>query len=116
MEKKKLKMRLVIPLECQIGGISFRIYYNDRLLEKMGLCAYISSKDQKIILTHRKTDQEFFNLIHEVVHGVVFENSIELGDNKEQTVSALGIGLATFLVSLGIEPDFSEIPEEGLDA
>lgn len=105
-------MKLVIPPEGQVAGLAFKICYNDRLLEKMDLAAHISSKDQKIILSHRKTDQEFVNLIHEAVHGVVTENSVEFAGDNEQGVCTIAIGLALFLLSLGIEPDFCQIPEE----
>lgn len=104
-------MKLVVPRTCQVGALGYVICYNDRLLEKMDLAAHISSRDQKIILSHRQPDQEFHGLVHEAIHGVAAENGLEFRDS-EQVIATLSVGIVNFLVSLGIEADFSEIQEE----
>jgi len=102
-------MKLVIPPQCQIGAITFGIRRNDALLHKLDKSGTINSLDQLIRIAHRKVDLEFLVLIHEAFHGIIDELGYEL---DEGCTRALSTGLAIFLTSLGIEPDFSQIPEE----
>ena len=37
-------------------------------------------------------------LLHEILHGIVYQWSIEMGDKEEQTVNTLANGLTTVLV------------------
>lgn len=103
------KTRLVILPECQIGAIKFSIYRNDFLLEKLNQSGDINHKEQKLRIAHREVDQEFLTLVHEAFHGIVAELGYEL---DEGCILALSTGITIFLQSLGIEPDFSQIPEE----
>ena len=106
-------MKLTIPSECMIGAIKFSIVWDEKLLKKMELAAHISSVDQKIYLSHRHPDQEWVNLIHEILHGIMFSFDINTEDDKvERYLSSLANGLVIFLNSIGIEPDFSQIEEE----
>ena len=106
-------MKLVIGPKIQIGALEFNIYWNDALLEKMELQAYISSKDQAIRLAHRSPDKQWTNLIHEILHGITNEFDLRIEDEKvERYFSTFAHGLAIALNSLGVEPDFSQIPEE----
>ena len=101
----------MIPPECQIGAITYDILRNDFLLEKMNRSGYINSREQKIRVAHREVSQEFLILMHEAFHGISDEQGYEL---EEGCIHALSTGLTIFLNSLGIEPDFSQIPEEEL--
>jgi len=110
-------MKLVIPREVQIGAIKYGICRNDRLLERLDLSGHINSRDQLVRIAHRKPDQEFLILIHEVVHGICNELGITTKDTDDAAedegfIKALSTGVAVFLQSLGIEPDFSLIQEE----
>lgn len=107
-------MKLVIPPECQIGAMEVSIRFNDWVLHKMDVAAYINLKDQMIRLSHRKTDQEWLHLIHEALHGITDELGINFDGSTEAAINALSNGIVIFLDSLGIEPDFSQIPEEEL--
>ena len=105
-------MKLVITPSCQIGAVTYGICRNDRLLERLDLSGHINSRDQLIRIAHRKPDQEFLILLHEAIHGICDELGITPGDQSEEFIRALSTGIAIFLQTLGIEPDFSEIPEE----
>lgn len=108
-------MKLIIPSECQIGSLIFEVCWNDDLLRRLDLVGQINSKDQRLRLAHRKSDQNFLNLIHEAIHGICMELGIEsYKDNPEAFTDALSTGITIFLRSLGIEPDFSQIKEEEL--
>lgn len=104
-------MKLVIPQEVQIGAIKYGVRRNDRLLERLDLAGHVNSRDQLVRIAHRKPDQEFLILVHEVVHGVCDEFGIT-GKDSEKFIKALSTGVTIFLQSLGIEPDFSQILEE----
>ena len=106
-------MKLVIPPEVQVGAIMYGLCRNDRLLERLNLSGHINSKDQLIRIAHRKPDQEFLILVHEAVHGICDELGITSDENtSEEFTKALSTGITLFLLSLGIEPDFSQIKEE----
>ena len=105
-------MELVIPPEVQVGAIMYGLCRNDRLLERLNLSGHINSKDQLIRIAHRKPDQEFLILVHEAVHGICDELGITSGDTSEEFTKALSTGITLFLLSLGIELDFSQIKEE----
>ena len=105
-------MKLIIPPEVQIGALLYHLFRNDYLLEKINLSGHISSKDQKIWIAHREIDQEFLVLVHEACHGICDELGIASGEESENFIKALATGVALFILSLGIEPDFSQIPEE----
>lgn len=102
-------MKLVIPPEVQIGAIKYGIWRNDFLLEKENKSGSINSREQKIRIAHREVSQEFLILMHEAFHGISDEQGYEF---DEGCIRALSTGIAIFLSSLGIEPDFSLIPEE----
>ena len=105
-------MRLVIPPECQIGARTYRIVYNDWLLDKLGLRANCSSKDQKIYLhTGLTAIANFEDLAHELTHIASWTSAHEI---DEATIKGVSNILTQALLSLGIEPDFSQIPKEKL--
>lgn len=104
-------MKLIIPPECQIGAITYGIRRNDFLLHKMDRSGTINSKDQLIRIAHREVSQEFLILMHEALHGISDEQGY---DFDEGCIKAISTGITIFLKSLGIEPDFSQIPEEKL--
>jgi len=103
-------MKLKIPLNVQVGAIQYAVLRNDFLLHKENKSGTINSLEQKIRIAHRNADQEFLILVHEALHGI----ADELGyDFDEGCIKAISTGFVLFLYSLGIEPDFSDIPEEG---
>jgi len=102
-------MKLIIQPQCQIGAIRYNIVRNDFLLEKQDKSGTINSKEQKIRIAHREVSQEFLILMHEAIHGIASEQGY---DFEEGCVRAIATGVTIFLKSLGIEPDFSQIPEE----
>ena len=102
-------MKLTIPNEIQLGALKFSVRRNDFLLHKLDKSGAINSKDQMIRIAHRKADMEFLILVHEALHGICDEQGIT---QDEGLVTAIATGFTIFLQSLGIEPDFSQIPEE----
>ena len=102
-------MKLIIPPQCQIGALTFGIRRNDFLLHKLDKAGTINSLDQLIRIAHRKVDLEFLVLMHEAIHGIYDEQGLE---QDEGVIRAISTGITIFLRSLGIEPDFSLIPEE----
>lgn len=104
------KMKLVIPLRIQLAGISYKIVANDWLLDKMDHKAFFSSKDQKIYLhTGLSPEATFDCLIHEICHIASYTSGHELEEKANVGISSL---LGQAFLSMGIEPDFSIIPEE----
>ena len=111
--KEKQKVKLVIPPECQIGAHTFQIRYSDKIMEVMGTrggCEYL---EQHIIRlkTNRPASATFQTLLHEATHLITMLYNPEL---KEEDIWTIGAVLCQFLMSLGIEPDFSQILEEEL--
>ena len=111
-------MKLVISSEVQIGGNRIRIRRNDKALEITDLRAQYSSSENiiRLSLTYagrpRPISQIFESLLHEINHAI---DGLYLRDLEEGQIGALATGQTQALLSLGIEPDFSEIPEEELE-
>ncbi len=105
-------MKLTIPPRCQIGALTFSIKRNDELLEKLDECAHISSRHQTIWIAHRESDKELVALLHEAFHDIVRRRIGPEGAENEYLIDSLAHEIAIFLHSLGIESDFSKIPED----
>lgn len=109
---REVQMKLVISPECQIGPHLFKIRWSDKWLDAAQIRAHESCKDQIIRLhTGQSLSATFEALIHEVDHIVCYLYGIEHGD-EESAIVARAVGFCQFLMSIGIEPDFSQIPEE----
>ncbi len=105
-------MKLVIPPEFQIGPHLFKIRWGDKYLDIAHIRAHENCKDQIIRLhTGQSTSATFETLLHEVDHIVCYLYGIEHGD-EESALIARSVGFCQFLMSIGIEPDFSQVPEE----
>ena len=108
-------MKLVIPSECQIGARKIRIRRSEQGLEIGDMSAQTSMFNQIIRISTvyhanpRHNEQLLETLLHEAVHII---DHLYIRALDEEQIGALGSGLAQFLISLGIEPDFSQIPEE----
>ena len=108
-------MKLQILSEVQIGGRKVRIRISEKALQIADLAAQASIYDNIIRLTLHYEGQPrdnvvvFESLIHEILHII---DRLYMRELEERQVGALGSGLAQALMSLGIEPDFSQIPEE----
>lgn len=91
-------MKLVIPTKIQVGGHVFAVVFNEALM--------------KIELNPaRPQSQMIESLLHEVLHAV---NEVYAGGKLgEEEVHAISQGLLQVFKQLGIEVDFTEIPEEG---
>lgn len=114
-------MKLVIPSEYQIGAHTYKIRFNDKLLILADLKAQCSHPDQIVRLSaygtqggkmRRSNTVLFEMLLHEILHPI---DHLYCGSElTEQQIEAISAGLTQSLLSLGIEPDFSEIQEEEL--
>ncbi len=104
-------MKLKIPSKCQIAALSYEIVTNDFLLRKMGSRASANFKERKIRLPKDgvAAEQLFIELVHEVLH--IVDDAAGLDIHEEDVIVRANL-LSQALLSLGIEPDFSEIPEE----
>jgi len=108
-------MKFQILPEIQIGGRKVRIRISERVLQIADLSAQASTYDNIIRLTlhyegHPRNNVVVFeSLIHEILHII---DRLYMRELEERQVGALSSGLAQALISLGIEPDFSQIPEE----
>ena len=111
-------MKLIIPSEVQIGGNKIRIRINERALDVAALAAQYSAYENIIRLSliyegrPRYKPRISESLIHEIIHAI---DGLYLRELEEKQVGALASGLTQALMSLGIEPDFSKIPEEEKD-
>lgn len=108
-------MKIVIPAECQIGANKVRIRQNEEAMRIADLRGQMSQAENIIRLSftyegiNRTSPQILESFLHEAIH---FIDHLYLRELEERQVTALASGLAQVLMSLGIEPDFSQIPEE----
>ena len=102
-------MKLVIPSVIKIGPLDYSIVISDTLLEKTGDRASCNIKEQMIRLRKCSNEQMFANLIHEADHIAEDTSGIEV--KEDGTIGRANL-LTQALLSMGIEPDFSEIPKE----
>ena len=107
-------MKLIILSECQIGAHTFKIVWSPKILDIQD--ARGGSEYREIIIIrlqpNRKPTATFQTLIHEAIH--MGDSIFGRDDIGEGTVRLLGGVLAQFFISLGIEPDFSQIKDEEL--
>lgn len=103
-------MKLIIPTELQMGVRIFKIRFNDKLLKELGLKAQVADKEDLIRLAHRSSLSMFESLTHEMLHEAAYLCGED--DAPERRIIAEANFMAQGLVNLGIEPDFSQIPEE----
>jgi len=103
-------MKLIIPPEFQMGARIFRIRFNDKVLKELDFKAQLVDKEDLVRLTHRSPLSMFESLIHEMFHEIAYLCGED--DAPESRIIAEANFMAQGLISLGIEPDFSQIPEE----
>lgn len=107
--------KLVIPSEIKISPLNFKIRWNDRYLLVRGCSGEMLLADETIRIPHWLSPEfTFYHLIHEGLHAIRRLHGLELEakEDEEREVTDLSTGITDFLLSLGIEPDFSKILEE----
>lgn len=116
-------MKVIISPECQAGHLTYKIVFNDKALQIADLRGQVDHAGQIIRLSKhgtftttrgipRSTAVLFEMLLHELFH---IHNHLWCGgDLTEQQIEAMASGSAQSLLSLGFEPDFSQIPNEEL--
>ena len=107
----------VIPPECHIGGHTVRIRISEKYLDIADLAGE-STMTEGIIRLSLHLDNKprsrvciFETLIHEIIH-LVDREYVRDGALEERQVGCLANGIVQALLSMGIEPDFSKIPDE----
>jgi len=105
-------MLLVIPSQCKIGCRTIKIVFSDKVLDWKEKRAHENIKEEIIRLHTGESDAATFEaLIHEALHIVHYLYGRE---DDEQGACIEAEAMCQFLMSLGIEPDFSQVPEEKL--
>ena len=110
-------MKLIIPPKCQIGALNYKIVFSDYLLGKLENRATSNVAEQIIRLRKRATvgnkeishEQLLSDLCHEIEH--IINDTAGLSEEEHEIVIR-GSLMTQALLSLGIEPVFSQIPEE----
>ena len=104
-------MKLVILPQCKIGARTYKIvWWNDKMKYSADAIAQGSGRDQIIRLPKEwSAIANFVHLIHEIGHQADY---LSAGDGAERNVRPESEFLAQALLSLGIEPDFSQLQEE----
>lgn len=110
----KIKVSPTIPVGCH----QYSIVFDGARCTEEDTVAFVSHQKQKIYLLPIKTrteSQVMCDLMHELLHIIsrTYASSQKL---EESTVEGLSQGLGQFLMALGIEFDWSDIPhtdEEG---
>ena len=106
---------MIIPPEVQIGAHTIRIRHNEEAMRIANLRGQMSLPEGTIRLSFevegipRTVPQVFESLLHEFIHAI---DCLYMKELEERQIMALAAGLAQVLVSIGIEPDFSQVPEE----
>lgn len=104
-------MKLEIPSQVKIGAHTFQIVFNTKWVEHAAHRAEVNTKEEKIRLSRGRSNTSLFeSLLHEIRHA---NNDVYGFSEAEEEVCARTAALTLSLLSLGIEPDFSQIPEEG---
>jgi len=105
-------MKLIIPPEIPIGARIFHIRFNDKVLGIKEWKGELVDKEDLIRLAHRSNLSMFETLIHEIKHEISYLTSDEGNPGDEGRNSAETNFLCQSLLSMDVEPDFSQIPEE----
>ncbi len=103
-------MKLVIPPVIQIGPLKYSVVFSNKLMDKLSDRSSVNVKEQIIRLQDETSNEQLFaNFIHEVDH--VAEDTVGIETNEQNTVGRANL-MAHALLSMGIDPDFSKIPQE----
>lgn len=104
-------MKLIIPPECQIGAHTFKILWSLKILNIMECKGGAEYQERHVIRIRpdRPKTQVFQTLLHEVIH---IGDFVHNRHREEEDIGHLASTICQCLLSMGIEPDFSQIPEE----
>ena len=106
-------MKLVVPPEIWIGARKFRIRWNEVYLSAKGCKGELVDKEDLIrLVPGRSALSTFETLMHEIRHEINYLTSDDADAGLDGKVSAETNFLCQALISVGIEPDFSLIPDE----
>lgn len=109
-------MKVIISSECQIGAHTYKIRVSEKALAVANLRGQVSYPEEVIRISLKHYDYERSNtmifeaLLHEILH--VVDALYCGGELTEQQTESICAGMSQPLLSLGIEPDFSQIQEE----
>ena len=96
----------------QIGGHTFDVVHSPYYLDGLSCKGESEYRQRHTIrlLKDRPATQKFQTFIHEGLHQIdhVFGN----GEMSEELIQLLAGGLCQMLLSMGLEPDFSDLPTE----
>ncbi len=91
----------MIPNKIKIGGMEYQVNITDKPIiinndANYGGCIYYNKNEIQICedLAEEKKKQVFW---HEVLHGIVCDRNIDLGDKEEMVVDMLSYGILAFL-------------------
>lgn len=101
-------MKVTVNPTVQIGCITFDIKFDDVVLKHDRLRGSVREEDQTIRLSHKKPDQTWAILCHELTHQCANDSGLTLSEGE---IAGFATLLAQAIQSLGITPDFSKIPE-----
>lgn len=114
-------MKLVIPDSVDTGPLNYSIIFDDKSLQVADIRAQVNHTTQIIRLSkygtydatagaQRSPATILEMLLHEMIH---INNHMWCGGELTETqTEALASGITQGLLSLGIEPDFSQVPVE----
>jgi len=106
-------MKFIIPPQFQMGARTFRVRINDKLLKELNFKGQLVDREELVRLSQRSPLSMFESLVHEMLHEAHYLCGLDdATDAFEAKVIALSSFIAQGLVSLGIEPDFSLVPDE----
>lgn len=105
-------MKLVIPKQISVGPLKYSIVFSDYILGKMDVRASVNLREQVIRLPEKEVTSKarFMFLLHELDH--IVNDLGGLRDVEEKEIEARVTLLAQALLSMGLEPDFSQIQKE----
>lgn len=106
-------MKWIVPPEFEMGACKYKIFRSQKVLEKLESAGHLSVSDEHILLPDKDLSPErmLVCLFHELDH--LANNTIGV-DQDEREVDGRANMMAQAILSMGIEPDFSQVPKAEL--
>ena len=105
--------KLTIPPEFKLGCRTYKIRISEKILHETHCRAQVVDGEELIRLSQSQPFAMLESLMHELLHSIFFICGIdEDNDLDDKKITPMACLLAQALLTLGIEPDFSKIPDE----
>lgn len=91
-----MQQRLILPDNLRINGLDYAVDMVESLADGVQVCygkIWPGKTKIEINIGAQSSERMLVTLWHEVVHAILIHAGVDLGDDEERIVEALGLGI-----------------------